>query len=172
MTAHDISIRRAGKADLAPLSDLLAASYATLDDGSYDRAEFAAALPLMSRANPTLVASGRYFVAEIGGRPAACGGWSLGAPWTGEIVEGVGHIRHFATHPAFRGHGAGGALLRHCLAEADAAGVRLMMCQASLPGVAFYERFGFSVLRRVITNVGGNPLPAIEMEKRLGRTVS
>jgi ribosomal protein S18 acetylase RimI-like enzyme len=167
MTAHDIAIRRAAESDLAMLSDLIAASYATLDDGSYDRTEFAAALPIMSKANPKLVASGRYFVAEIGGRAAACGGWSLGAPWSGEIAEGVGHIRHFATHPDFKSRGAGGALLRHCLEEARVAGVRIMMCQASLPGVAFYERFGFAVLGRVITNVGGNPLPAVEMKKLL-----
>ena len=93
MTAHDISIRQTTLADLDMLSALITASYATLDDGSYDRVQLTAAMPFMSKANPRLVGSGTYYVVEAGGVPAACGGWSFPAPWTGEIVGGVGHIR-------------------------------------------------------------------------------
>lgn len=168
MTPNDLTIRPAALADLDMLSALIAASYATLDDGSYDRAQLKAAMPVMSKANPKLVESGRYFLAAADGIPAGCGGWSVPAPWTGEIVNGVGHIRHFAVHPDFKRRGVAGKLLTHCLAEARAQGVSLMKCQASLPGVPFYQSFGFRRIGQVMTDVGGNPLPAIEMELRLG----
>ena len=167
MTAHDISIRQTTLADLDMLSALITASYATLDDGSYDRAQLTAAMPFMSKANPKLVGSGTYYVVEAGGVPAACGGWGFPAPWTGEIVDGVGHIRHFATHPDFKRRGLAGRLLAHCLAEARSQGVTLMKSQASLPGVPFYESFGFHRIGEIMTSVAGHPLPAIDMELRL-----
>ena len=43
-----------------------------------------------------------------------------------------------------------------------------MKSQASLPGVPFYESFGFRRIGQVMTSVAGNPLPAIDMELRLG----
>ena len=95
-----LAIRVATPADREMLDGLIAASYATLDDGLYDRAALAAAMPAMSKANPKLLGSGTYYIVEIDGEPAACGGWTREAPHTGMIEDGVGHIRHFATHPA------------------------------------------------------------------------
>lgn len=74
MSGNVITIRVARPEDFDLLSELIAASYATLDDGSYDRATIAAAMPAISRANPKLLASGTYFIAEIGGEAAGCGG--------------------------------------------------------------------------------------------------
>lgn len=167
MTPKDLTIRPTTLADLDMLSALIAASYATLDDGSYDHAQLQAAMPVMSKANPKLVESGTYYLVEAGGVPAGCGGWSSPAPWTGEVVTGVGHIRHFAVHPDFKRRGVAGMLLTHCLDEARAQGVTLMKSQSSLPGVPFYQSFGFRRIGQVMTDVGGNPLPAIEMELRL-----
>jgi GNAT superfamily N-acetyltransferase len=167
MPPNDLTIRRTTLADLDMLSALIAASYATLDDGSYDRAQLQAAMPVMSKANPKLVGSGSYYLVEADGMPAGCGGWSVPAPWTGEIAAGVGHIRHFAVHPDFKRRGVAGMLLTHCLDEARAHGVILMKSQSSLPGVPFYQSFGFRRVGQVMTDVGGNPLPAIEMELML-----
>lgn len=167
MTNHDVSIRRATTADLESLSALIAASYATLDDGSYDRAALAAAMPLMSHANPKLVAEGTYYIAEIDSVAAGCGGWSFLAPGTGEKSPGVAHIRHFATDPGFKRRGVAGRLLRHCLDEARSHGAILMKSQATLPAEAFYAAFGFRRLAEVRTNIGGQPLAAIDMELSL-----
>jgi len=167
VTGSGISIRQANPADLTVLSELIAASYATLDDGKYDSDQFRAALPFMSKANPVLVESGTYYLAQLDGRAAGCGGWSVPAPWTDVVEDGVGHIRHFATHPDFKRRGVASALLAHCLDEARGQGVKLMKCQSSLSGTPFYEAFGFRQIGRVMTSVAGNPLPAIEMELAL-----
>lgn len=167
MAASNLTIRPATTADLNTLSTVISASYATLDDGSYDRAQFRAALPFMSKANPKLVESGTYYLVELDRQPAGCGGWSFAAPWTGVLEDGVGHIRHFATHPDYKRRGVAGALLTHCLTLARAQGVTLMKCQASLSGVPFYIAFGFKRIGQVMTDVAGNPLPAVDMELAL-----
>ena len=83
----EIVVRVATSDDLDLLSGLIAASYATLDDGSYDRGNLAAAMPAISKANPKLLASGTYFVAEIDGEPAGCGGWTVDKPGSGAELE-------------------------------------------------------------------------------------
>ena len=147
---------------------LIAASYARLDDGSYDRDAIAAAMPLMARANPALLASGTYFIAEANGEPAGCGGWTFAAPGSGQTVDGVAHIRHFATHPDHLRKGVARALLDRCLSEAAAAGARLMKCQSTLPGERFYAAAGFRRVRMIEVPLGpGVTLPSVEMERPL-----
>ena len=163
-----IIIRAATPGDQHLLSDLLAAAYAELAHASYDPVALAATLPLMSRANPKLLACGTYYIAVIDGAAAGCGGWTKERPGTGEIAEGVGHIRHFATHPAHLRKGVARLLLEHCLAEARAAGVRTMMSQSTLPAEKFYAAAGFRSIRMIEVEMGpGAILPAIEMQRLL-----
>jgi GNAT superfamily N-acetyltransferase len=163
MTNDKIIIRAATPDDQESLSELLAASYAELK-GSYDPHGFDAALPLMSRANPKLLASGTYYIAAIDGAAAGCGGWTIEKPGTGEIVEAVGHIRHFATHPAYLRRGVARRLLEHCLEEARRAGIRTMMSQSTLPAEAFYASVGFHRVGAIQVEMGqGLILPAIGM---------
>lgn len=168
MPRANVTIRVAAPDDLDPLERLIAASYATLDDGSYDKSKLAAAMPAISRANPALLASGTYFVAEIGGEAAGCGGWTRQKPGSGEIVDDVAHIRHFATHPAHFRKGVARALLEHCLEEAAVAGVTLMKSQSTLPAEPFYASAGF---RRVglieVETSKGVFIPAVEMQRKL-----
>ena len=164
----EIVVRVATSDDLDLLSGLIAASYATLDDGSYDRGNLAAAMPAISKANPKLLASGTYFVAEIDGEPAGCGGWTFDKPGSGEVVDGVAHIRHFATHPDHLRKGVAKALLERCLADATAAGARLMKSQSTLPAERFYAGAGFRRVRPIEVEAGpGVMLPAIEMQREL-----
>ncbi len=158
----EISIRPAMADDQESLSTLLAASYAGLKD-SYDPHGFDAALPYMARANPRLLASGTYYVAEIDGVAAGCGGWSVEKPGNGEIIAGVGHIRHFATHPVHVRKGVARRLLQHCLAEARDAGISTMMCQSTLPAEPFYRSAGFRQVDKIEVEMGTLALPAIEM---------
>lgn len=162
MPEAEPTIRAARPDDAAMLSDLLAASYATLK--GYDPHGLANALPLMSRANPKLLASGTYYVAEIGGTAAGCGGWSREKPGSGETADGVGHIRHFATHPDWLRRGIARRLLDHCISEARRAGLRIMMSQSTLPAESFYAAAGFRRLGDIRTEMGpGIVLPAVEM---------
>ena len=162
MPKDEITIRAATPADEAMLSELLAASYAQL--AGYDPHGLANALPLMSHANPKLLASGTYYIAQIGRAAAGCGGWTKEKPGTGEVVEGVGHIRHFATHPAWLRRGVARRLLQHCIDEARRLRMCTMMSQSTLPAEAFYAAAGFRRLGVIDVEMGpGIILPAVEM---------
>jgi GNAT superfamily N-acetyltransferase len=163
-----ITIRAATPQDEAMLTELIAASYATLGAG-YEAGQLAAAMPVMSRPNPKLLSCGTYYIAECDAEPAACGGWTREKPGSGEIVEGVAYIRHFATHPAHLRKGIARILLDRCLAEAAAAGLRLMKSQATLTGEPFYAAAGFRRVGMIDVEMGpGNMLPAVDMERELG----
>ncbi len=165
----EITIRTASTEDREILSALIAAAYGKLAEGGhYDQRSLGVALPAMSRANPKLLESGSYYIAEIDGRAAGCGGWTREAPGTGEVVDGVGHIRHFATHPDFLRRGVARRLLDHCLAQAATQGVRLMKSNSTLPAQAFYAAAGFVRVREIEVEMApGAHLPAIEMERKL-----
>ena len=165
----ELTLRVAVPEDAARVSAVLAASYGTLWEGAYPAEVLAAVLPVVTRARPELLASGRYFLAIRGAAVAAVGGWSLEDPATGLAAPGLGHVRHFATHPDHLRQGAAGLILRHCLDEARAAGVTEMLCLASLPSEGFYAAQGFETLRRVETRIGpGLVLASVLMRRRLG----
>ena len=113
------SVRVANPGDDKSVSALLSASYPVLLAQDYDPDLLSAALPLMTNANPRLLASGTYYVAVTGdGSIIGCGGWTAEAPGGGESTPGVGHIRHFAVHPDWTRRGVGLALLNRCIEEA------------------------------------------------------
>jgi N-acetylglutamate synthase-like GNAT family acetyltransferase len=123
------SIRIARPSDSDAVSALLEASYSTLLAARYDHEMLSRALPLMTRANPTLLASGTYYVAESDqGNLVGCGGWTTARPGGGEIIEGEAHIRHFATHPEWVGRGIGTSLLARCFSDARPLGIRKLHC--------------------------------------------
>jgi GNAT superfamily N-acetyltransferase len=162
-----ITIRRAKAADYSAISAILAVAYVRLKY-AYDPLGFDNALPLMSKANPKLIASGTYYIADIEDLPAGCGGWSPEQPGTGTIADGVGHIRHFATHPAHARKGVARALLDRCLAEARQRGITTMMSNSTLPAVAFYESAGFEKLGVTDVEMGpGIVLPAVQMRLKI-----
>src|SRR5690606_10613864 len=168
MPRAEITIRVATPDDLDTLGQLIAASYARLDDGSYEPERIAAAMPAISKPNPVLLASGTYFVAEVDGEPAGCGGWTRQRPGSGEVIDGIAHIRHFATHPAHLRKGVAKALLLHCLRDAAKAGATLMKSQSTLPAERFYASAGFRRVRLIEVEMGsGVTLPAVEMERAL-----
>ena len=169
MTTVALSIRHATPADAEVLSALIFASYSTLYRGWYADDLLAAALPLMSKANPHLLASGTYYVAELAGEIAGCGGWTETPPGGGGATPETGHIRHFATHPDHLQKGVARGLIERCLADAKQNRVRLLKCMSSLPAENFYARLGF---RRIgptdFVLPGGIRLEAVAMERDLG----
>jgi hypothetical protein len=82
------SVQVADLRDMTAVSSLLAASYSKLLPGGYGPQVLARALPIMTKANPVLLASGNYYLAQIGGVLVGCGGWSNEAPGSGEVQEG------------------------------------------------------------------------------------
>jgi len=144
MVLENLTIRPATIADEAMVSGVLAESYASLWQDHYSRSDLDVLLPLITRAQPQLLESGRFFVAISNRQCAGCGGWSLAVPGrTDEIIPGTGHVRHFAVHPDHLRKGVGRALYSACLAQARNLGLVRMEAWSSLQAVPFYAGLGF-----------------------------
>lgn len=144
MTQTSYSVRRSHSRDLAAVTGLLQASYPVLMKAAYESAALDPALKLMTRANPNLLSSRTYYVAEAtDGTLVGCGGWTHEPPGDDVIQRGVGHIRHFAVHSDWIRHGVGSAIYRRCEADARAAGIHKFECYASLNAESFYSALGF-----------------------------
>lgn len=165
----DLRIRAATEKDRAELEKLISVCYGEVYPGWYDADVLVDALPAMLRVDENLLASGRYFAAEKDGRLAGCGGWSVAASAGTAPEQGLGQIRHFATHPDFMRQGVGGAVLDACIAAANKAGVEKLQCFSSLAAEDFYTRHGFTRLDEVTIMLDGRiPFPAVLMERELG----
>jgi ribosomal protein S18 acetylase RimI-like enzyme len=90
-----------------------------------------------------------------------------------KIPEHAYHIGELDVDPARRGHGIGGALLRHAEAEARSAGLKLMSLTTttSNPARRLYERHGFRVIEtktdpeyQKITGIAGRVLMAKDLD--------
>ena len=100
--------------DSASVSSLLRASYPKLMRSAYDPVLLERALPRMTTAQPGLLESCSYYVAESAdGEIIGCGGWTRERPLSTEIEENVGHIRHFGVHPDWTRCGVGKAIDLH-----------------------------------------------------------
>jgi N-acetylglutamate synthase-like GNAT family acetyltransferase len=162
-------IRMAGPADADAISALLVASYSRLLPARYDSDTLSRALPFMTRANPTLLASGTYYVSETeAGDLVGCGGWTRARPGGGEIIEGEVHIRHFATHPEWVGRGIGTSVLSRCFSDARPLGVRKLHCFSTLNAERFYRASGFETVGPIDVPMGPNlKFPGVLMSREL-----
>lgn len=147
------TIRPTTLEDKESIELILAASYGTLLEGFYDANILASAMPFMSTAQPALLNSGTYYIAECDGVAGACGGWTITVPG-GKGIEDkeLAHIRHVATHPDHLRKGLARYIMKHCFAEAKAAGVLRLSCFSSLAAVPFYESVGFSKIKEKSVN--------------------
>ncbi|WP_067829663.1 GNAT family N-acetyltransferase [Actinomadura kijaniata] len=100
-----------------------------------------------------LVGRDEVWVAEVGGRAAGVVALAAGPH---DYVEPAGepevYVTLLVTDRAFKGHGVGGALLRHAVERARERGVSLVRvdCYAGGDGrlVEYYRRNGFEPVRR------------------------
>ncbi len=166
MAREAIEVRTSSPDDAAAVSKVLLRSYGTLYRGWYRDDVLEKALPAMSRANPALLNSGRYFVGVVDGAIIGCGGWSAQGP-TGGAVPRLAHLRHFATDPDHLNHGCGAAIARRCFDEAIACGFTEMEVISSLTAEAFYARHGFRQIAIVRQPMGGVDFACVLMRKKL-----
>lgn len=161
-------VRPATLDDIGAVDLLLRRSYGPLLRVDYPPSTLVLALPAMTRAQPRLLTSGRYFVAEDEGEVLGAGGWSPEAPGAGRVTPGLGHVRHVATDARAARRGIGRAVMGRVMGEARSAGMRRLSSLSTLTAVPFYEALGFRALRRLELSFGiGVPFPAIEMERDL-----
>ena len=162
-------VRIATLEDAPAIGAVLRASYTALMAGAYAAEVLARTLPAMTRANPKLLGSGRYYLVEAPtGECLGCGGWSDHPPDGLETNPRRAHIRHFATHPEWTGRGVGRMIYEQCEADARAAGFTAFEAYSSLNGEPFYAALGFWRLEPIETPMpGGTKLPAIRMERAI-----
>lgn len=166
----DVMTRAAGPGDTACVDDLLRRSYGSMLSGSYPPEILDRALPLINRANPTLLAAGTYYIAMRNRVPVGCGGWSFDPPGGGISVreEGLAHLRHFSVLPEVAGGGVGRALFLRCRGDAGLLGAERLEVLSTLNAEGFYSALGFRALDQVTVRLPGNvPFPSIRMRMTL-----
>ena len=109
-----------------------------------------------------LIADGTYYLFEIDGRLAGCGGWSFRATLYGgdhggalrdarrlDPATDAARIRAMYTDPDFTRRGVGRCILARCEAAARAAGFRRAEMMATLAGEPLYRACGYLTIERV-----------------------
>ncbi len=163
MTSDTITIRKSRAADLTAADALFAQSYPALLKRDYPPSTLVLALPLISKAQPQLLSSGTYYVAETeDGQLVGAGGWSRGRR------RDAAQIRHVVTDHRFIRKGIGRAIMDTVFATAKAAGVRHLQCQSTRTAVPFYAACGFRELGPIEVSLApGIGFPAVAMERGL-----
>lgn len=162
------SIRGANIVDLDAVSALLKVSYSTLLPACYTNEILRSTLQFMTKANPTLLECGTYYVAVVApGNIIGCGGWTAARPGSGEVVEGEAHIRHFGTHPDFVRQGIGAKLLARCFSDARQLNIRKLIVFSTLGAELFYEACGFKRIGPIDVPMKQSLLPVILMSREL-----
>lgn len=164
-----VEIRAATLADLDAVDALLQRSYPRLLKADYPPSILVTALPRMTKAQPALLTSGTYYVAEADARLLGAGGWTPGIPGRGQATEpGRANVRHVVTDPDALRRGIGRALLETIFWEAKAAGMRWMHCMSTRTAEPFYASMGFLRRGEITVPLGpGIDFPAIEMRRDL-----
>jgi N-acetylglutamate synthase-like GNAT family acetyltransferase len=169
-----VYLREAQPGDEGPIEVLLSASYSELLKPAYDASLLAIALPIITKANPILLNSGSFYIAEnANGNLLGCGCWTHDRPGTSERMQGMAHIRHFAVHPSCSRQGIGRMIYARCQKQAQEVGVKTFECYATLVAEPFYRALGFVkigedsvTLTRMVT------FPNVLMRIDLGRGIS
>ncbi|NML94551.1 GNAT family N-acetyltransferase [Novosphingobium olei] len=174
-----ISIRKAVPADLEALRSVMDAAIGELQAGflTPEQVESSRAVMGLDR---QLVDDGTYFVAEIDGEIAGCGGWSRRATlYGGDHSTGLreprlldpateaARIRAMYTVPVYARRGVGRALLAHCEAAAKAEGFSTCELMGTMSGVPLYTVSGYAVIEEIEDSRGGAPVPLKRMSKQL-----
>jgi GNAT superfamily N-acetyltransferase len=163
-----IAVRIARPSDLAAVDALFHGSFATQVRGDYPPSVVVTALPVLARANPRLLASGTYLVAEDeDGAILGAGGWTAIGP-QGARRLGVGHVRHLVTDHRRTRRGVASGVMDRVVEQARAAGMRALDCLSTRGAVPFYAAIGFQTVGPVDVSLRpGIVFPAVRMIRRL-----
>ncbi|MEO6653313.1 MAG: GNAT family N-acetyltransferase [Ilumatobacteraceae bacterium] len=170
--------RRATRSDADTLRTLADASIAELQRDFLTEDQIEASRAIMG-IDSQLIDDGTYFMVEINGQLAGCGGWSRRATlYGGDETSGrnaalldpridPARVRAMYTSPAFARRGVGRRILELCEADARAEGFSHFELMATMSGRALYESYGFVAIEEVVDDRSGVPVPLV----RMGRTI-
>jgi GNAT superfamily N-acetyltransferase len=170
--------RLARRDDLDALRALMDASIAELQKPFLDDRQIASSRAIMGL-DTQLVDDGTYFVVEIDGVLAGCGGWSRRQTlYGGDDLAGrnarlldpatdAAKVRAMYTHPAFARRGVGRLILSLCEDAARAEGFTRVELMATLAGEPLYRACGYSSVESVVDDRGGAAVPLVRMARQL-----
>jgi len=176
----EIRVRPATMEDIPDLERLISESVRRLSAPLYTGQQIESALRNVFGVDTQLIKDGTYYVAEVEGRAAGCGGWSRRKTLYGGDQTKAGEdplldpaleparIRAFFVHPDYARRGIGRRLIERCEEAARAANFSTMELAATLPGEPLYKAFGYQVIERFdIPLPEGLGLPVARMWKQL-----
>ena len=174
------TIRVARIDELQTLENLIPDSVRTLSQEFYSEAQIEGGIREIFGVDTQLIHDGTYYVVEVDGHIAACGGWSkrkttYGADKMKQEEDNLldpqkdpARVRAFFVHPDWARRGIGKGLLERCVKDAKTAGFTSAFLVATLPGEQLYKRYGFEVIRRYNHNLSsGLNFPIVDMKKKL-----
>ncbi len=163
-----ITIRTANASDISAIDALLARAYPRLLKADYAPSVLVTALPLISRAQPGLIACGTYYVATDGDAIIGAGGWTARIPGVDTSEPRRANVRHVVTDDRRVRQGIGRTVLEHIFATARQAGMTWMHCTATLTAVPFYTTMGFTTLGlQTVTLAPGIAFQVVAMRRDL-----
>jgi N-acetylglutamate synthase-like GNAT family acetyltransferase len=172
-------IRQATSADLPELKALVQLSVRRLQTRDYSPAQIESALTYIYHIDTQLILDGTYFVAEIEGVIAGCGGWSKRrALYNGDEKHGAAPlrdprtdpavIRAMFTHPDYARRGIAREIMDMAEVGAWRAGFTRLELVATLTGVPLYRQCGFHEVEAfAVPMPNGESLPAVRMAKAI-----
>jgi len=172
----ELQIRLATHDDLAALMPLVEAAIDENQRAFISAAEIEASRAVMG-IDTQLIDDGTYFVVEVDGAIAGCGGWSRRAtPYGSDHSAGrddslldpatdAAKVRAMYTHPAFTRRGVGRLILTTCEQRAAGEGFQTLELTATLAGHPLYEAYGFTTVEEIVIDGGEVGVPAIRMRK-------
>ena len=170
--------RLARRDDVDALRQLMEAAISRLQAPFLDEDQIAASRALMGL-DTRLIEDGTYFVVEIDGLLAGCGGWSRRATLYGgdqsagrsdallDPAVDAARVRAMYTHPRFVRRGIGRLIVSLCEDAARAAGFARVELMATLAGEPLYRACGYSLLEATTDERGGAAVPLLRMHKEL-----
>jgi GNAT superfamily N-acetyltransferase len=175
-----LQIRTATPADIPALTVVMDASITVLQRGFLTEEQITASRAVMGL-DRQLIEDGTYYVVEIDGEVAGCGGWSRRATLFGSDhtpgrdahplnpATDAARVRAMYTNPRFARRGVGRCILERCEAAAAEEGFTRLELMGTLSGEPLYTAYGFVVTERVDLGSDGVAIPAVHMEKPIAR---
>lgn len=175
------SLRVATLADRKAMERVMKASARELGQAFYDVRQNASFEEHVAVVDDQLVRDGTYFVVEVGGEIAACGGWSRrdrlftgndGAAGGARLLvpaTEAARVRAMFVAPSFARRGFGKTILVACEDAARREGFTRVELMATLPGVPLYRASGYADVEAFDVILPDDvALPCLRMAKSLG----
>jgi GNAT superfamily N-acetyltransferase len=170
--------RLAQRDDLDALRALMDEAISKLQKPFLDERQIESSRAIMGL-DTQLIDDRTYFVVEINGNLAGCGGWSRRATLYGgdhsfgrsaallDPARDSARVRAMYTHPRYTRQGVGRLILSLCEEAARSEGFRRIELMATLAGEPLYRACGYESGERIMDDRGGVAVPLLRMSKEL-----